>query len=69
MYCHKVLDSSETLIYSDPTGIDLSIAPARSRYVPRQNFSNKIAYGSYRLLVTSKRILRDAVQYAEAEKS
>jgi hypothetical protein len=61
------LGSSWTLIYSGPTGIDLIIVPARSTYVPQQNFSNTIAYMSYRLLVTSQRNLSDAVQYAEAE--
>ena len=61
------LGSSWTLIYSGPTGIDPVTTPARSMYVPQQNFSNTIPYCSYRLLVTSQRNLSDAVQYAEAQ--
>jgi len=58
---------SWTFIYSGLTGIDPSIAPARSVYVSQQNFSNTIVYRSYRFLVTSQRNLSDAVQYAEAQ--
>ncbi|CAF3707485.1 unnamed protein product [Rotaria sp. Silwood1] len=61
------LGSSWTLIYSGPTGIDPAIAPARSTYVPPQNFSNTIAFRSYRLLVTSQRGPENSVQYAEAQ--
>ncbi|CAF2695067.1 unnamed protein product [Rotaria sp. Silwood2] len=61
------LGSSWTLIYSGPTGINSTTAPARSRYVPQQNFSNTIAFRSYRLLITSQRGLADCVQYAEAQ--
>jgi hypothetical protein len=59
--------SSWTLIYSGPTGISATIDPGRMQYVPQQNFSNIIAYQSYRLLVTSQRGPEWAVQYSEAE--
>lgn len=60
------LGSSWTLIYSGPTGIHPTIVPSRSTYVAQQNFSNTIAYRSYRLLVTSQRNLSDCVQYSES---
>jgi hypothetical protein len=59
--------SSWTLIYSGPTGISPTIDPGRMQYVAQQNFSNTIAYKSYRLLVTSQRGADWVVQYAEAE--
>ncbi len=36
-------------------------------YILQQNFSNTIAYRSYRVFATSQRILNDAVQYAETQ--
>ncbi|CAF1515991.1 unnamed protein product [Rotaria sordida] len=57
------LGSSWTLIYSGPTGID----PARNTYMQQQDFSNTIAFRSYRLLVTSQEGLSNSVQYAEAQ--
>ncbi len=38
-----------------------------STSVIQQNFSNTIAYRSYRLLVTSQRSLTDVVQYCESQ--
>jgi hypothetical protein len=61
------LGSSWTLIYSGPTGIDPITVPARSTYVPQQNFSNTIVFSSYRLHVTSQRNISDAVQYCESQ--
>jgi hypothetical protein len=62
------LGSSWTLIYSGPTGIDPVTAPPRMTYVPQQNFSNTMAFSSYRLLITSQRTaLVDAVQYSESQ--
>ena len=58
--------ASWTLIYNGSTGIDPITPPSRSTYVARQNFSNSIAYRSYRLLITSKRNQSNSVQYAEA---
>ncbi|CAF4183580.1 unnamed protein product [Rotaria sordida] len=58
--------ASWTLIYSGSTGIDSPIDPDRLTYVSRQNFSNTVAFSSYRLLVTAKRGSSDSVQYAEA---
>ena len=56
-----------TLIYNGSTGISSSIDPGRSVYVMQQNFSNTIAFASYRLLITSQRSPCDAVQYSEAQ--
>ncbi|CAF1113397.1 unnamed protein product [Rotaria sordida] len=61
------LGSSWTLIYSGPTGIDRATAPARNTYMQHQDFSNTIAFRSYRLLVTSQRGRDSCVQYAEAQ--
>ena len=61
------IGSSWTLIYNGPTGISLTTDPGRSTYVAQQNFSNTIAYKSYRLLVTSQRGADWAVQYSEAQ--
>ena len=62
------LGSSWTLIYSGPTGIDPITAPPRMTYAPQQNFSNTIAFSSYRLLITSQRnVNTDAVQYSESQ--
>jgi hypothetical protein len=58
--------SSWTLIYSGATGINASVDPGRLTYVTQQNFSNTIAFSSYRLLVTSKRNTSNSVQYSEA---
>ncbi|CAF1071957.1 unnamed protein product [Rotaria sp. Silwood1] len=59
--------SSWTLIYSGSTGISHTADPGRMVYVTRQNFSNTIAYRSYRLLVTSQRAPEWGVQYSEAQ--
>ena len=59
--------SSWTLIYSGPTGIDLNPNVTRLTYGALQNFSNTIAYQSYRLLVTAKRGDSSWVQYSEFE--
>ncbi|CAF1129246.1 unnamed protein product [Rotaria sordida] len=59
--------ASWTLIYNGSTGIDPSIDPGRNTYLSQQNFSNTIAFSSYRLLVTSKRGSGNAVQYSEAQ--
>ena len=56
-----------TLIYSGPTGIDLDPNTPRLTYGALQNFSNSIAYKSYRLLVTTKRGYENSVQYSEFE--
>ena len=61
------LASSWSLIYNGSTGIDPTADPGRRRFVPQQNFSNTIAYRSYRLLVTSQRSAAWAAQYAEAQ--
>ncbi len=62
------LDSSWTLIYSGPTGIDPITTPPPMTYVPQQNFSNIMAFSSYRLLITSQRNLTaNAVQYSESQ--
>ncbi|CAF3891320.1 unnamed protein product [Adineta steineri] len=61
------IGSSWTLIYSGSTGIDPTIDPGRQQYVTQQNFSNAIAYKSYRLLITSQRGSDWAVQYSEAQ--
>ncbi|CAF4086126.1 unnamed protein product [Rotaria sordida] len=60
------LGSSWTLIYSGSTGISSSTDPGRQTYVSQQNFSNTIAFKSYRLLITSKRGTENSAQYAEA---
>ncbi|CAF1416924.1 unnamed protein product [Rotaria sordida] len=60
------LGSSWTLIYSGSTGISSSTDPGRQTYVSQQNFSNTIAFESYRLLITSKRGTANSAQYAEA---
>lgn len=59
--------SNWTLIYNGPTGISPTTDPGRQTYVAQQNFSNTIAYKSYRLLVTSQRGSEWAVQYSEAQ--
>jgi hypothetical protein len=59
--------SSWTLIYNGSTGISPTTDPGRQTYVAQQNFSNTIAYKSYRLLVTSQRGPEWAVQYSEAQ--
>ena len=59
------LGASWTHIYSGSTGINASVDPGRLTYVPMQNFSNTIAFISYRLLVTSKRASSYGVQYSE----
>ncbi|CAF4866137.1 unnamed protein product, partial [Rotaria sp. Silwood1] len=59
--------SSWALIYSGSTGISHTADPGRMVYVTRQNFSNTIAYRSYRLLVTSQRAPEWGVQYSEAQ--
>jgi hypothetical protein len=59
--------SSWTLIYNGSTGISLTVDPGRTQYVARQNFSNTIAYRSYRLLVTSHRGPEWGLQYSEAQ--
>ena len=61
------LGSSWTLIYNGSTGIHPTIAPSRLTYLSPQNFSNTIAFRSYRLLVTLQRNISDAVQYAESD--
>ncbi|CAF3940360.1 unnamed protein product [Rotaria sordida] len=61
------LGSSWTLIYSGPTGIDPATDPGRNTYMQQQDFSNAIAFRSYRLLVTSQRGDDSSVQYAEAQ--
>jgi len=61
------IGSSWTLIYNGSTGISPTVDPGRMQYVAQQNFSNTIAYRSYRLLVTSQRGPDWAVQYAEAQ--
>ncbi|CAF4303969.1 unnamed protein product, partial [Rotaria sordida] len=63
------LDSGASwiLIYNGSTGIDPSTDPGRGTYVSQQNFSNTIAFSSYRLLVTSKRSNGNSVQYGEAQ--
>ncbi|CAF1522553.1 unnamed protein product, partial [Rotaria sordida] len=58
--------ASWTLIYNGSTGIDSYIDSNRLTYVSRQNFSNTMAFSSYRLLVTAKRGVSNSVQYAEA---
>lgn len=57
--------ASWTLLYLGVTGINASVDPGRLTYVPMQNFSNTIAFTSYRLLVTSKRASSYGVQYSE----
>jgi hypothetical protein len=61
------LGSSWTLIYSGPTGINSTTDPGRLTYVPQQNFSNTLAFRSYRLLVTSQHGNTSCVQYAVAQ--
>ncbi|CAF1467043.1 unnamed protein product [Rotaria sordida] len=61
------LGSSWTLIYSGPTGISGTTDPGRQVYVSQQNFSNTLAFRSYRLLVTSQRGNVSSVQYSEAQ--
>ncbi len=58
------LGSSWTLIYNGSTGLDTD--PGRYndgtvQYIP----NNIISYSSYRLLITSKRSIQNAVQYSE----
>ena len=60
------LGSSWTLIYSGPTGINPTADPGRMIFAPQQNFSNRIPFRSYRLLITAQRANEWAVQYAEA---
>ena len=55
------------LLYNGSTGINPVADPGREMFVPQQNFSNSIAYRSYRLLVTSQRNAAWCVQYAEAQ--
>jgi hypothetical protein len=57
------LGSSWTLIYSGSSG--LTTDPGRAVYATPQNFSNSVSYLSYRLLVTSKRGVETAAEYAE----
>jgi hypothetical protein len=58
------LDSSWTLIYNGSTGIDAN--NSRKTNGTQQNFQNAKRFASYRLLITSKRGVGDAVQYSEA---
>ena len=55
------------LLYNGSTGINPTADPGRKTFVPQQNFSNSIAYRSYRLLVTSQRNAAWCVQYAESQ--
>ena len=57
--------SGWTLIYNDVTG--LSTDPGRLLWGPYQFFSNLITFSSYRFLVTTKRGVADATQYADVE--
>lgn len=56
-----------TLIYNGSTGIDSISTPSRLTYGAFKNFSNTIAYRSYRVLITSKRGSDPCVQYSEFE--
>lgn len=58
--------SSWTRIYNGPTGINAMTVQDRSKYARQQDFSNEIAFISYRLLVTSKRNTSTRVQYSKA---
>ena len=58
---------SWSLIYNGSTGISPTDDPGRMTFVAQQNFSNSIAYKSYRLLITSQRGSEWAVQYSEAQ--
>ena len=57
--------SSWTLIYNGVTG--LSVDPGRLSWGSYQFFSNRITFRSYRFLITSKRGVADATQYADVE--
>jgi hypothetical protein len=58
--------SSWSLIYNGSCG--LNIDPGRMTFGQTQTFSyNSISYSSYRILITSKRAIEYAVQYAELE--
>ena len=59
--------SSWSFIYNGSTGISPTDDPGRMTFVAQQNFSNSIAYKSYRLLVTSQRGPDSCVQYSEAQ--
>lgn len=61
-----LLGSSWTLIYNGSCGLDVD--PGRNASGQTQSFSsNTVPYDSYRLLITSKRGVTYAVQYAEVE--
>ena len=55
--------TSWTLIYNGSSG--LAVDPGRQVYASPQNFSNSVSYLSYRLLITSKRGVETAAEYAE----
>jgi hypothetical protein len=58
--------SSWTLIYNGSSGLDSD--PGRYTFGLTQFISNNvISYESYRLLITSKRSLSNAVQYSEVQ--
>ena len=61
-------NSTWTLIYNGATGIDvLDTVPRVAAHALRQEFTNRLAFISYRLLVTTIRnISSNAVQYSEA---
>jgi hypothetical protein len=61
------LGSSWRLIYNGSTGISVTPILSRLTYGIQQNFSNTVAYRSYRLLITAQRGTDDAVQYSEVE--
>ena len=61
-----LIGSSWTLIYTGSSGLDAD--PGRSSFGVTQLISgNGLWYSSYRLLITSKRNISNAVQYSEVE--
>jgi hypothetical protein len=61
-----LLGASWTLIYAGSTGISTTVTPNRMTYIPMQNFTNTVAYNSYRLLITVQDGIGGGVQYSEA---
>ena len=58
-------NSSWTLLYWGPSGINADVDPGRMVYGNSQNFLNTTPYRSYRVLVTSRRGGASSIQYAE----
>ena len=56
------IGSSWSLIYNGSTGLDTD--PGRLSFGVVQTFGNSLAYQNYRFLMTSKRAIDEALQYA-----